>query len=62
MSSAPVVLRAGLNDQSWHVQINEIVRNEENWKRDAFSEVEHCHENPVASLDYSHALTSLLYM
>ena len=39
MSSASVVLHAGLNDQNWHMQLNKMIRNKD--YRDVFSEVEH---------------------
>ena len=58
MSSTPVVIHAGLNDQSRHMQINvtlklKIVK--------LFFKKDDRHDNPVASLDCAH-VKSLLYM
>ena len=62
MSSTPVTLRVGLNDQLRCVEINETIINKKKTEdSDSISEVEYKHENLVASLDM-HVLTSLLYM
>ena len=49
MFSTRVTLHARLNDLSRHIQINVTISNENN---EAFFEVEHIHDDPVASLDH----------
>ena len=51
-----------MNDQSQRMQINETARNEKTNERDTFSEVEHRHDNPVASLDSACANKSIIYV
>ena len=59
VSSAPVIRDAGLNDQLRHMQLNKTRKAED---CDAFSEVGHNYDNPVASLDYAYIHKSILYV
>ena len=51
MSSTPVVLHAGLNDQSRHMQLRETKKTEGS---DALFEVKYKHDNAVTILDTYH--------
>ena len=62
MSSSPLILHAALNDQSWDIQLNETIRNEENRRHWLFFKVKHIHENPVASLGYTLVNNSIIYV
>ena len=58
MSSALSVLHAGLNDQSRHMQLNmtrlnKMTGNKKTEDSDAFSNVQHKHDDSVERLDYA---------
>ena len=59
---AVYVLHAGLNDQSLLMQLNEAIRNKKTEDGDAFSEVNHKHDNPVASHNYAHVHKSVIFV
>ena len=62
VSFTHVVLHNGLNYQLRHMQINKTVNNEKNRRSEVFLEVEHKHDNPVASLDYACVNKSMIYV
>ena len=63
MSSTPVILHVGLNDQSWRKQLKK--RRQETKKTEdnhCLSEVKCKIDGPVASHDYAHIHMSIIYV
>ena len=62
MSSAPVILHAGLKYQSPHIQLNKVIKTKKEEDRDTFSEGEHRNDNSVASIKYARVNKSIIYV
>ena len=54
MSSAPVILQTGLNDQLQRLELNKTITNEKAEGNGTFFKEKHKHDNPVTSLGCSY--------